>query len=220
MFNVEQGIHDVVSVAARALPNTYGAVECCYVDCCCARAAAVLPQEAKSEIASQARMALLMPRSSAAAAARPRADVIIHVKAKAGFKEVGQPDDKDKAASDSYYTLSATPLCTIQWIRMESASKASGRLCFTLRTATVSWRRVESLLSVAGCLSCRSLPTATWTRCRSWPSSAAQVSDHARSECWTGCLHMVNAACLWVTALHQVRIMWQWICSVCPRGCR
>lgn len=87
-------------------------------------------------------MALLMPRSSAAAAARPRADVIIHVKAKDGFKEVGQPDDKDKAASDSYYTLSATPLCNIRWIRMESASKASGWLCFTLRTATVSWRRV------------------------------------------------------------------------------
>lgn len=45
-------------------------------------------QEAKSEIASQARMALLMPRSSAAASARPRAPVVIHVKARDGYKEV------------------------------------------------------------------------------------------------------------------------------------
>lgn len=45
-------------------------------------------QEAKSETVSQQRMALLMPRSSAAAAARPRADVVIHVKTSTGYKEV------------------------------------------------------------------------------------------------------------------------------------
>jgi hypothetical protein len=33
-------------------------------------------------------MALLMPRTSAAAAARPRADVIIHVKTSNGYKQV------------------------------------------------------------------------------------------------------------------------------------
>jgi hypothetical protein len=120
VFNVEQGIHDVVSVAARALPNTYGAVERCYVYYCCARAAAVLPQEAKSEIASQARMALLMPRSSAAAAARPRADVIIHVKAKDGFKEVGKLADR---ASCVRVATAACVNLTLAWMREQLASK-------------------------------------------------------------------------------------------------
>ena len=45
-------------------------------------------QEAKSETVSQQRMALLMPRSSAAAAARPRADVVIQVKGPGGYKQV------------------------------------------------------------------------------------------------------------------------------------
>lgn len=59
---------------------------CCCLSGLCHRA--VLLQEAKSETVSQQRMALLMPRSSAAAAGRPRADVVIHVKAGNGFKEV------------------------------------------------------------------------------------------------------------------------------------
>jgi hypothetical protein len=45
-------------------------------------------QEAKSTTVSQQRLALLMPRSSAAAAARPRADIIIQVKAANSYKQV------------------------------------------------------------------------------------------------------------------------------------
>ena len=42
------------------------------------------PQEAKSETASQQRMALLKPRGSAAAAARPRSDIRIKVRGHGG----------------------------------------------------------------------------------------------------------------------------------------
>ena len=42
-------------------------------------------QEAKSETASQQRMALLRPRGSAAASARPRADIELKVKTQQGF---------------------------------------------------------------------------------------------------------------------------------------
>jgi hypothetical protein len=45
-------------------------------------------QAAKSKTVSQQRLALLMPRSSAAAAARPRAEIVIQVKASNGYKQV------------------------------------------------------------------------------------------------------------------------------------
>jgi len=46
-------------------------------------------QEAKSDQASAARMALFKPRGSAAAAARPRADVHLKVKTPSGYIQVG-----------------------------------------------------------------------------------------------------------------------------------
>jgi hypothetical protein len=50
--------------------------------------AACCAQEAKSETVSQQRMALWQPRGSAAAAARPRATVLLSVKTGNGFKQV------------------------------------------------------------------------------------------------------------------------------------
>lgn len=45
-------------------------------------------QAAKEETVIQQRMALLKPRGSAAAAARPRADVVLKVKASSGYVQV------------------------------------------------------------------------------------------------------------------------------------
>jgi cGMP-dependent protein kinase 2 len=52
--------------------------------------------EAKSETASQQRMALLKPRGSAAAAARPRADVLLQVKAGGGHTVVNASGHLDE----------------------------------------------------------------------------------------------------------------------------
>lgn len=73
------------------IPSFHSIVVCWYVAfawAILAAAAVVGLQEAKSETVSQQRMALLMPRSSAAAAARPRADVVIQVKTGQGYKQV------------------------------------------------------------------------------------------------------------------------------------
>jgi hypothetical protein len=48
----------------------------------------MLPQAAKSDVETQKRMALLKPRGTAAAAARPRADVVLLVKTSAGPQQV------------------------------------------------------------------------------------------------------------------------------------
>lgn len=53
--------------------------------CCCA-----VLQAAKSDVETQKRMALLKPRGTAAAAARPRADVVLMVKAPGGHIKVGR----------------------------------------------------------------------------------------------------------------------------------
>jgi hypothetical protein len=53
--------------------------------CCC-----TVLQAAKSEVETQKRMALLKPRGTAAAAARPRADVVLMVKTSGGHQQVGE----------------------------------------------------------------------------------------------------------------------------------
>lgn len=61
-----------------------------FTEMCFGRIHTCILQEAKTDTASQARMALLKPRGSAAAAARPRAEVVLKVKGPGGYKQVGR----------------------------------------------------------------------------------------------------------------------------------
>lgn len=103
------------------------------------RPLAVPVQEAKSETVSQQRMALLMPRSSAAAAARPRADVVIHVKTSTGYKEVRTVPEEGRGL---------LPVLERLWMQTLTACVADlCPVCRWLQPAT--WMRCRSCASSA-----------------------------------------------------------------------
>jgi hypothetical protein len=68
-------------------------------------------QAAKSDVETQKRMALLKPRGTAAAAARPRADVVLLVKTSAGPQQVSVSKGWSKHGSCQMHKVCKSYAC-------------------------------------------------------------------------------------------------------------